>query len=279
MLVPRLYVALCLGQTFNGTFLVDLFSNEKAPLSRPCLICFCIPSAWCSAWNIGGLNVGWMHKWSCLAASFLYRYPSFRQLLYQHKYPRIVRLAQTLNQSSSGSESSNMCRRIRKDHHLWWIKVLERQKQWEIKCSNSFILQKRKYEMICCTAWNTPHSLWIIRGHVPLHHLDHCSFWCSKAIVTIQGMSCSHLSWNASWLGQGRFKALLGTLLCVGPLSLSSLPHSPEYHTYFLLPFCALTSPKSSKSFKSQKFVLELCIHRVCILKEKPLLQRNLKSF
>lgn len=51
--------------------------------------------------------------------------------VYQHEYPRVVRQAQTLHQSSSDSDSGNMMfRTIRNECYLAWIlNILERQKQ------------------------------------------------------------------------------------------------------------------------------------------------------
>ena len=149
--------------------LVNLFSTGTVSLSSAYLAWFCIPSAWCSAWNITGRRKCLLSE--CMNGWYLqplYGSSSFNALPYHSEYPRVVKLAQTLLQSSSDADSDCVFfRRIRNGcDRLWSLQILEREKHPEIICPNSSDLNKKKekknthtHKMICCTAWNTSHSL------------------------------------------------------------------------------------------------------------------------
>lgn len=136
--------------------------------------------------------------------------PVLISFLISIKYPRVVKQDQTVHQSSSDSDSGNMrFKRIRNHCYPSWIlKILKRQKQWEIICSNSFIFQKRKHDMVCCTASNTTFTV----NYNSERSL--CITWNtadqgSRDTVTMQYIS--HLSWTTSCLGQHKFKSFLGS--------------------------------------------------------------------
>ena len=127
----------------------------------------------------------WMHKWYLQP---LCGYSSFSALPYHYEYPRVVKLAQTPNQFSSDADSDYVFfRRIRNGWSLMESLDSRERKASRDHMPQLLCLAERKHKMICCAAWNTSHSLWIIRGNIHLHYLDHCSLQQSKLI------SCSPL--------------------------------------------------------------------------------------